>query len=110
MFELNHPGLLSFRPCELTNQNATTFSLIMFLSLLNTYTSTNKSVYFNEVSSLSFSGRINHKLLYKMMCHMSPPVGFGKKCPKVLAFKVKVFLILICHKLSVVRSATVISL
>lgn len=34
------------------------------------------------------SGLIKHELLYKMMCHLTPPVGFGKKCPKSVAYKV----------------------
>ena len=35
-----------------------------------------------------YSGLIKHELLYKMMCHLTPPVGFGKKCPKSVAYKV----------------------
>ena len=37
---------------------------------------------------LSFSGCIHHSEIYKVMCSMSPPVGFGKKCPKIVGYKV----------------------
>jgi len=30
-------------------------------------------------------GRIDHDMLYEMLCRLEPPVGFGKKCPKMLA-------------------------
>ncbi|XP_057290676.1 voltage-dependent calcium channel type A subunit alpha-1-like isoform X2 [Hydractinia symbiolongicarpus] len=32
-------------------------------------------------------GSIPHELLYSMLCHLSPPVGFGKRCPKEIAYK-----------------------
>ncbi|XP_065654096.1 voltage-dependent L-type calcium channel subunit alpha-1D isoform X2 [Hydra vulgaris] len=32
-------------------------------------------------------GRIPHEDVYQLMCDMQPPVGFGKKCPKSLAYK-----------------------
>lgn len=35
-----------------------------------------------------FSGRIPHTEVYRLMCDMSPPVGFGRKCPKFIAYKV----------------------
>eukprot|EP00794_Sanderia_malayensis_P016877 gene16877-18582_t len=35
----------------------------------------------------SASGRIPHTDIYHLMCDMQPPVGFGKKCPKFLAYK-----------------------
>ncbi|KAK3737051.1 hypothetical protein QZH41_016673, partial [Actinostola sp. cb2023] len=33
------------------------------------------------------SGCIQHNEIYHMMCSMSPPVGFGKKCPKIVGYK-----------------------
>eukprot|EP00795_Rhopilema_esculentum_P010180 gene10180-18850_t len=33
------------------------------------------------------SERLHHQMLYTFMCHMAPPVGFGKKCPKSLGYK-----------------------
>ncbi|XP_068695384.1 voltage-dependent calcium channel type A subunit alpha-1-like isoform X1 [Montipora foliosa] len=33
------------------------------------------------------SGRIHHSEIYKVMCSMSPPVGFGKKCPRIVGYK-----------------------
>ena len=36
-----------------------------------------------------FRGRITHKNVYRLMCDMSPPVGFGRKCPRFLAYKVR---------------------
>ncbi|XP_048580456.1 voltage-dependent N-type calcium channel subunit alpha-1B isoform X2 [Nematostella vectensis] len=33
------------------------------------------------------TGRIKHTDVYHLMCDMSPPVGFGKKCPKFIAYK-----------------------
>ncbi|XP_078343776.1 voltage-dependent L-type calcium channel subunit alpha-1D-like isoform X1 [Oculina patagonica] len=33
------------------------------------------------------TGRIHHSEIYKVMCSMSPPVGFGKKCPKIVGYK-----------------------
>uniref|UniRef100_A0A7M5WIZ7 Voltage-dependent calcium channel alpha-1 subunit IQ domain-containing protein n=2 Tax=Clytia hemisphaerica TaxID=252671 RepID=A0A7M5WIZ7_9CNID len=35
----------------------------------------------------SAAGRIPHEDVYQLMCDMQPPVGFGKKCPKFLAYK-----------------------
>ncbi|XP_065072313.1 voltage-dependent L-type calcium channel subunit alpha-1D-like [Rhopilema esculentum] len=35
----------------------------------------------------SASGRIPHTEVYYLMCDMQPPVGFGRKCPKFLAYK-----------------------
>lgn len=35
-----------------------------------------------------FRGRIPHEDIYQLMCDMQPPVGFGKKCPRFLAYKV----------------------
>ena len=29
-----------------------------------------------------------HENIYQLMCDMQPPVGFGKKCPRFLAYKV----------------------
>jgi hypothetical protein len=36
-----------------------------------------------------YRGRITHKNVYRLMCDMSPPVGFGRKCPRFLAYKVR---------------------
>nr|XP_058951235.1 voltage-dependent N-type calcium channel subunit alpha-1B-like isoform X1 [Pocillopora verrucosa]XP_058951236.1 voltage-dependent N-type calcium channel subunit alpha-1B-like isoform X1 [Pocillopora verrucosa]XP_058951237.1 voltage-dependent N-type calcium channel subunit alpha-1B-like isoform X1 [Pocillopora verrucosa]XP_058951238.1 voltage-dependent N-type calcium channel subunit alpha-1B-like isoform X1 [Pocillopora verrucosa] len=33
------------------------------------------------------SGCIHHSEIYRVMCSMSPPVGFGKKCPKIVGYK-----------------------
>lgn len=33
------------------------------------------------------SGLIHHSEIYKVMCSMSPPVGFGKKCPRIVGYK-----------------------
>ncbi|XP_048587004.1 voltage-dependent calcium channel type A subunit alpha-1-like isoform X2 [Nematostella vectensis] len=33
------------------------------------------------------TGFIHHSEVYKMMCSMSPPVGFGKKCPRIVGYK-----------------------
>lgn len=33
------------------------------------------------------TGCIHHSEIYKVMCSMSPPVGFGKKCPKIVGYK-----------------------
>ena len=35
-------------------------------------------------------GRIPHTEVYRLMCDMSPPVGFGRKCPKFIAYKVSI--------------------
>jgi len=35
----------------------------------------------------SAAGRIPHEDIYQLMCDMQPPVGFGKKCPRFLAYK-----------------------
>lgn len=35
----------------------------------------------------SASGCIHHSEIYRVMCSMSPPVGFGKKCPKIVGYK-----------------------
>ena len=42
----------------------------------------------SNTSLLLFSGCIHHSEIYKVMCSMSPPVGFGKKCPKIVGYKV----------------------
>ncbi|XP_073235068.1 voltage-dependent L-type calcium channel subunit alpha-1D-like [Porites lutea] len=33
------------------------------------------------------TGRIPHTEVYRLMCDMSPPVGFGRKCPRFIAYK-----------------------
>ncbi|KAM7445212.1 hypothetical protein ABFA07_006340 [Porites harrisoni] len=33
------------------------------------------------------SGSVHHSEIYRVMCSMSPPVGFGKKCPKIVGYK-----------------------
>jgi voltage-dependent calcium channel N type alpha-1B len=35
----------------------------------------------------SGSGRVHYKDMYKMLLNMEPPVGFGAKCPKILAYR-----------------------
>ena len=35
----------------------------------------------------SGSGKIHYKDMYKMLIAMTPPVGFGSKCPKILAYR-----------------------
>jgi voltage-dependent calcium channel N type alpha-1B len=33
------------------------------------------------------SGKVHFKDIYKMLLNMEPPVGFGAKCPKILAYR-----------------------
>lgn len=33
------------------------------------------------------TGTIHHEQVFKVLCQLSPPVGFGKQCPKEIAFK-----------------------
>nr|XP_047135702.1 voltage-dependent R-type calcium channel subunit alpha-1E isoform X2 [Hydra vulgaris] len=33
------------------------------------------------------TGRIFHSELYELMCSLQPPVGFGRNCPKIFAYK-----------------------
>jgi hypothetical protein len=33
------------------------------------------------------SGKMHYKDMYKMLLNMEPPVGFGQKCPKILAYR-----------------------
>lgn len=47
---------------------------------------------------LLFSGCIHHSEIYKVMCSMSPPVGFGKKCPKIVGYKVCTSIFLPYHR------------
>ena len=35
-----------------------------------------------------FRGRIKHTEVCQLLRQMSPPVGIGKKCPKIVAYKV----------------------
>ena len=35
----------------------------------------------------SGSGKMHYKDMYKMLLNMEPPVGFGAKCPKILAYR-----------------------
>lgn len=35
----------------------------------------------------SGSGKVYYKDMYKMLLNMEPPVGFGAKCPKILAYR-----------------------
>jgi len=37
------------------------------------------------------SGRIPYTDMYDMLRNMEPPVGFGKKCPYRLAYRVSIF-------------------
>ena len=32
-------------------------------------------------------GKVHHRDMYKMLLNMEPPVGFGAKCPKILAYR-----------------------
>jgi hypothetical protein len=34
-------------------------------------------------------GEIHYSKVYEMMTRLTPPVGFGKKCPKMVAYKVR---------------------
>ena len=36
-----------------------------------------------------YSGRIHYTDMYNMLRNMEPPVGFGKKCPYRLAYRVR---------------------
>ena len=47
-----------------------------------------KALLMNFAFSIFFSGLIHHSEIYKVMCSMSPPVGFGKKCPRIVGYKV----------------------
>ena len=42
----------------------------------------------------SASGRIHYTDMYDMLRNMEPPVGFGKKCPYRLAYRVSTILLL----------------
>ncbi len=33
------------------------------------------------------TGRIHYKDMHRMLLNMEPPVGFGRKCPKTLAYR-----------------------
>ena len=35
----------------------------------------------------SGTGKMHYKDMYKMLLAMEPPVGFGAKCPKILAYR-----------------------
>lgn len=37
-----------------------------------------------------FRGRIHYTDMYEMLRNMEPPVGFGKKCPYRLAYRVSI--------------------
>jgi len=38
---------------------------------------------------LYYSGRIHFTEMFSMVRNMEPPVGFGKKCPNRLAYRVR---------------------
>ena len=44
-----------------------------------------------------FRGRIKHTEVCQLLRQMSPPVGIGKKCPKIVAYKVGKSQLLECH-------------
>lgn len=46
---------------------------------------------------LFFRGRIKHTEVCQLLRQMSPPVGIGKKCPKIVAYKVGNSQLLECH-------------
>ena len=47
------------------------------------------AVYCNVPSVCSTRGRIQYTDMYNMLRNMEPPVGFGKKCPYRLAYRVR---------------------
>ena len=49
------------------------------------------------------SGRIPHTEVYRLMCDMSPPVGFGRKCPKFIAYKVSKVVLFCEQSVKIVR-------
>lgn len=52
----------------------------------------------SNTALLLFSGCIHHSEIYKVMCSMSPPVGFGKKCPKIVGYKVCISIFIPCYR------------
>lgn len=55
-------------------------------------------VFFNLLSFFFFSrGRIKHTEVCQLLRQMSPPVGIGKKCPKIVAYKVGKSQLPECH-------------
>ena len=44
-----------------------------------------------------FRGRIKHTEVCQLLRQMSPPVGIGKKCPKIVAYKVGKSQLFECH-------------
>jgi hypothetical protein len=42
-----------------------------------------------QSKSFFSSGEIHYSKVYEMMTRLTPPVGFGKKCPKMVAYKVR---------------------
>ena len=51
----------------------------------------NKSQYDCDV----FRGRIKYTEMYDMLRELEPPVGFGKKCPWRLAYRVSYYFVLL---------------
>ena len=45
-------------------------------------------LFINPVSVSVYRGRIQYTDMYEMLRNMEPPVGFGKKCPYRLAYRV----------------------
>lgn len=41
----------------------------------------------NIILNSLISGRVHYKDMLKMLLNMEPPVGFGRKCPKILAYR-----------------------
>ena len=58
-------------------------SFCFVISTARIQTTSNKAKFFFHLR-----GRIPHTEVYRLMCDMSPPVGFGRKCPKFIAYKV----------------------
>lgn len=49
------------------------------------------------MSFFFFRGRIKHTEVCQLLRQMSPPVGIGKKCPKIVAYKVSKSQLPECH-------------
>ena len=40
-----------------------------------------------NLKPINFSGRAHHSEMLKMLLNNEPPMGFGNKCPKLLAYR-----------------------
>jgi len=56
------------------------------------------------------SGRIHYTDMYNMLRNMEPPVGFGKKCPYRLAYRVSFLSINLFVEMVVAHKAEIFSL